>query len=75
MSPAAQLAHAHFLRAAVVLHALGRVRHQLGQLIQAPEAWRTLRISSQWPKSITSISSTSSQKKPPCGSITNAAKL
>jgi hypothetical protein len=29
----------------------------------APEAWRTLRISSQWPSSMMSISVTSSQKK------------
>ena len=35
----------------------------LASASSAPDAWRTLRISSQWPSSITSISVTSSQKK------------
>ncbi len=41
----------------------------------APEAWRTLRISSQWPSSMTSISSAISQKKSLVGSIQTMARL
>ena len=47
----------------------------LASSCKAPEAWRTLRISSQWPSSMMSISVTNSQKKPFAGSMTSVARL
>ncbi len=47
----------------------------LASSFSAPEAWRMLRISIQWPSSMTSISVTSSQKKPLSGAMISAARL